>query len=158
MHPNAQLIARFYEAFGRLDAETMAACYHPDVHFSDPVFPDLHGAQAGNMWRMLLGRSAGMEITVSGVEADDLNGKAHWEPIYAFGPSKRRVHNVVDARFEFKDGLILRHIDTFDTWSWSKQALGVTGWLIGWTPFFRARLQAEVARQLKKFEAGRAAT
>jgi len=36
--PNAALIQRFYEAFQRSDAEAMAACYAPDVQFSDPVF------------------------------------------------------------------------------------------------------------------------
>ena len=38
---NSALIDRFYEAFGRRDHETMAACYAPDARFSDPVFQDL---------------------------------------------------------------------------------------------------------------------
>lgn len=39
MHPNAELIKTFYEAFQKLDAETMARCYAADVVFSDPLFP-----------------------------------------------------------------------------------------------------------------------
>jgi len=53
MHPNAELITRFYSAFAKLDHASMAACYHPDAEFSDPVFPDLHGRQIGMMWKML---------------------------------------------------------------------------------------------------------
>ena len=34
----------------------MADCYHPDVHFSDPVFPSLKGDEARGMWRMLCER------------------------------------------------------------------------------------------------------
>ena len=32
------LITRFYQAFQRLDAEAMSACYTDDVVFSDPAF------------------------------------------------------------------------------------------------------------------------
>ncbi len=38
MHPNAELIHRFYTAFGGRDHETMAGCYHDDAVFGDPVF------------------------------------------------------------------------------------------------------------------------
>ena len=57
MHPNAALIQQFYQAFQQLDAATMAGCYHPDIHFSDPVFPDLRGTEASDMWRMLVSRA-----------------------------------------------------------------------------------------------------
>jgi ketosteroid isomerase-like protein len=45
MHPNEALIRRFYTAFGARDAGAMAACYHPDVLFCDPVFGELEGAE-----------------------------------------------------------------------------------------------------------------
>jgi len=48
-HPNAALITRFYQAFQQLDAEAMARCYSGDVQFSDPVFTDLRGTDAGDM-------------------------------------------------------------------------------------------------------------
>ena len=40
---NSALITRFYQAFQRLDAEAMVACYSPDVVFSDPAFGTLRG-------------------------------------------------------------------------------------------------------------------
>jgi len=46
---HAALIERFYQAFDEGDGDTMAACYAPDVRFSDPVFPDLRGSRAGAM-------------------------------------------------------------------------------------------------------------
>ena len=52
MHPNAQLIQTFYTAFQNRDAAGMAACYHPEVVFSDPVFPHLEGPKAIAMWQM----------------------------------------------------------------------------------------------------------
>ncbi|MDQ2623446.1 MAG: nuclear transport factor 2 family protein, partial [Actinomycetota bacterium] len=46
---NIEVIERFYGAFGRGDADTMATCYHPEVHFSDPVFTDLNGPEVMEM-------------------------------------------------------------------------------------------------------------
>ena len=51
------LITRFYQAFQQLDAETMAQCYTEDVLFSDPVFGELRGQDARDMWRMLTSRA-----------------------------------------------------------------------------------------------------
>ena len=64
MHPNETLIREFYGAFARRDAAAMARCYHPDVFFSDPVFPRLHGPEAGDMWAMLLARASDLEVTL----------------------------------------------------------------------------------------------
>ena len=44
---------RLYEAFAKLDADTMAACYAPDARFDDEAF-SLRGArEVGGMWKML---------------------------------------------------------------------------------------------------------
>ena len=71
MHPNESLIRDFYAAFARRDAEAMAARYDPDVFFSDPVFPRLRGAEAGDMWRMLLSRATDLAVTLDEASADD---------------------------------------------------------------------------------------
>ena len=39
-HPNALLIDRFYQAFQKLDAEAMAACYAEQVQFSKDRLTD----------------------------------------------------------------------------------------------------------------------
>ena len=46
MHPHEALIRDFYAAFARRDAEGMARCYHPEVFFSDTVFPSLRAKAA----------------------------------------------------------------------------------------------------------------
>lgn len=38
MHPNRELIHRFYHAFNRRDGAAVAACYATDVVFEDPAF------------------------------------------------------------------------------------------------------------------------
>jgi ketosteroid isomerase-like protein len=151
VHPNAALVERFYRAFQARDAATMAACYHPEIVFSDPVFPELRGRDAGAMWAMLCARAQDLAIEFGDVHADDARGRAHWDARYTFSPTGRRVHNVIDAAFDFRDGLIVRHIDHFAFWRWARQALGPAGWALGWTPMLRNRVRSEGRRGLDAF-------
>lgn len=153
MHPHAQLLERFYTAFQKRDAAAMVACYHRDVWFSDPVFHDLRGPRAGAMWRMLAERATTLKLEFSGISADDKTGKAHWEARYDFTATGRKVHNVIDARFEFADGLIIRHADTFDLWRWAGMALGAKGKLLGWLPPIRQAIHRNAVRGLEAWEA-----
>ena len=143
------IIARFYDAFQRRDADAMAACYHPDARFSDPVFPDLDADQVRAMWRMLISRGQDLRITYTVLEENRTNGRAEWEAFYTFGRTGRSVHNRIEATFTFKDGLIFTHRDHFDLWRWSRQALGPSGWLLGWSPMLRKKVQATVAAALR---------
>ncbi len=151
MYENAKLIQTFYEAFQKRDAETMGTCYHPDVVFSDPVFPELHGDRARGMWLMLCERGKDMTLEFSGIQADDTTGKAHWEARYTFGATGNKVHNVIDAAFTFEDGLIKTHTDTFDLWRWAGQALGTKGKLLGWTPIVKNAVRGQADSGLTKF-------
>ena len=151
MHPNAELIRRFYDAFGRRDAEAMNACYVPDVRFEDPAFGPLQGDRARGMWRMLASRATDLKIEASGIEADDQRGRAHWEAHYTFTQTGRPVHNVIDAEFEFRDGLISSHRDRFDFWRWSKQALGTPGLLLGWSGFLRNKVSRQANAGLSRY-------
>ncbi len=146
-------IERFYAAFARLDADTMAACYAEDARFDDEVF-SLSGRQRiGGMWRMLCTATkakgqAHWKLDFSAVT----ERSAHWEAHYLFSATGRQVLNRIDAEFEFDaNGLITRHRDRFDFWAWSRQALGLPGVLLGWTPFLRAKVRAQAAASLQRF-------
>jgi ketosteroid isomerase-like protein len=151
MHPNAELITRFYTAFGNRDASGMAACYHPEIEFSDEVFPDLKGPRAGAMWQMLCERGKDLKIEFRDIEADDSTGRAHWEAWYTFSATGRPVHNRVEARFEFLDGKIVRHHDSFDFRAWASQALGPVGKLLGWSSMLKKRVRSQAGESLEVF-------
>jgi ketosteroid isomerase-like protein len=150
---DAALIDRFYGAFARLDHETMAQCYAPDVHFADPVFQDLHGDEAAAMWRMLCERSIDLELAHFDVRAEGDRGSARWEADYTFTATGRRVHNEIEATFRFRDGLIVEHVDSFDLWRWARQALGPTGVLLGWSPSVQRRIREQARQNLEQFMA-----
>lgn len=147
-NPNRALIARFYEAFGAGDAEAMGACYHPRAHFSDPVFPSLDGPEVTRMWRTLLTRSDDLRVRLGAHHADRDEGSAHWTATYTFSKTGRVVRNEIDARFRFEDGLIVDHADSFDFWRWSRMALGLPGYLLGWSPMLKGKVRAQSAALL----------
>jgi ketosteroid isomerase-like protein len=147
---NRALIERFYRAFQQRDGAAMGACYHASAKFRDPVF-ELEGANVGKMWRMLCSRGADLRIEFANVDADTSSGAADWQAWYSFKSSGRPVHNVIHASFRFADGLIVEHVDEFDFWRWSRQALGPAGWLLGWSPMLRAKVRGEAARTLERF-------
>jgi ketosteroid isomerase-like protein len=150
---NAALIDRFYDAFGRRDAETMAACYAPDATFSDPVFQDLRGAEVPSMWRMLCEGATDLKIVHRDVRADGDRGSAHWDADYTFSATGRPVHNEIDATFTFRDGLIAEHVDRFDLWKWTRQALGPVGLALGWSPPVHNKVRGQARARLDEFMA-----
>lgn len=152
----AELIEKFYSSFKNLDPETMVSCYHDEIEFEDPAFGKLKGERAKNMWRMLCHSQKGREFIVnySEIKSNDRSGTAHWEAHYKFSATGRKVHNKIDAKFEFKDGKIIKHVDSFNLHKWAGMALGFKGKIIGGTRFFKKKLNEQTGRLLDKFERG----
>lgn len=129
----------------------MAACYHKEAVFSDPVFPELKGEQIGAMWTMLCLQAKTLEIDVHDIKIDGDVGTAKWEARYEFGKPPRQVHNIIQARFLFSEGKILSHEDQFSFWKWSRMALGPLGLLLGWQKGVQKKIQEQAFKNLKKF-------
>ena len=152
MHPNAELLERFYSAFAAKDHATMAACYADDATFSDPVFTHLDANRARAMWKMFCTGGNKLDVSHSDVQADDTTGSGRWEAVYDFPKTGRRVHNKISSSFVFRDGLIVKHTDSFDFYRWSRMALGPVGAALGWTPIVKNQVRAQADAQLRRFE------
>jgi hypothetical protein len=143
-------IQAFYDAFRRLDAETMRAAYAEHAVFSDPAF-DLQGRdRIGAMWNLLTDAVRAKGQDVWRLDLSQVTDRsAHWEPHYRFSATGRIVHNVIDTEFVFDaQGLIAEHRDRFDFWRWSRQALGPVGTLLGWTPMLRNKVRQQAGANL----------
>lgn len=145
---NRSLINELYGAFARHDGTALARCYAPRARFRDPAFGELRGPQIGAMWTMLTERARELDIQWRDVRADEATGRVHWTARYVFAKTGNHVVNEIDAQFKFADGLIIEHIDRFSFWGWSRQALGTTGLLLGWTPWLKAKVRREARGQL----------
>lgn len=149
---HSDLIKQFYTSFSKGDAKGMIECYHKDIKFEDPAFGVIKGERACSMWKMLLSQKKGdLKVTFKNIETDKEEGKAYWEAEYLYGEQQRKVVNKVFASFKFKDGLIIEHIDTFDVWKWTKQAMGAVGYVLGWSSFMKSKIQQETKRKLDVF-------
>ncbi len=151
MNYNNEVIIKFYQAFQQLDWKTMQQFYHADARFTDPVFPDLNSRETQAMWHMLCKNAQGFSLKYSDIESAETTGKCRWDAWYTFSKTGRKVHNIIHANFLFKDGLILKHIDSFNFWRWSQMSLGLTGVLLGWTPYVQKKVQATARKSLNKF-------
>ena len=151
MSENQQIIRRFYTAFQKLDYRTMQDCYHEDAIFFDPVFQDLNTYEVRNMWEMLCTTAKDFSFTFSDIEADDEYGRCNWIANYTFSASKRKVTNKIKAYFKFHEGKIVEHTDDFDLWKWSRQALGLKGWILGWSEFLQKKVRNSAQNKLLEF-------
>lgn len=153
MNPNQQLIEEFYAGFASGHADTMISCYHEDIRFQDPVFGVLREQEVSDMWHILIEKSKGnLKIEFSDVKAEGNSGSAKWVATYVFSKTNREVVNSIEATFEFKDGLIIKHTDDFDIWKWSRQALGFSGFLFGWTGFLQQKIRKQAIQSLRIYQ------
>ena len=144
---------QFYSAFQRLDAEAMVACYQPDAQFEDPAFGVLHGEDIFWMWRMLCANATDFELRFEILEQNDSYARVYWEAEYTFSRTGRRVHNRITAAIDLENGLIKRHIDSFNLRAWAGMALGWQGKLLGGTAFFKRKLHQQTQHTLARYRA-----
>ncbi|MGB3947890.1 MAG: nuclear transport factor 2 family protein [Bacteroidia bacterium] len=149
---NQQLIIKFYKAFQNKDYKTMQDCYADNATFSDPVFVNLNATQVRAMWEMLCVRGKDLELTFKNVTATVGNqASAEWEAHYTFSASNRKVINQIKAAFLIENGKIVKHVDTFSFYKWSKQALGTGGLLLGWTRLLKNKVRQGAMKSLTDF-------
>ncbi|MFZ4544073.1 MAG: nuclear transport factor 2 family protein [Saprospiraceae bacterium] len=151
MTANEQLLSTFYTAFQNRDFKKMQDCYADDAVFSDEVFVNLSATQVRAMWEMFCVSGNDVKIVFGSVQANENRGSAEWTATYNFSKTKRSVINHIKADFVFENGKIVQHHDHFNFHEWSSQALGMTGVLLGWTPFLRNKVQKSAMKSLMDF-------
>ncbi len=148
------VVERFYQAFARLDYQTMQDCYSDDIVFSDPVFLTLKGDEAKAMWKMLCLAAKDWSLQWSDIEwLDDEYVTCRWVATYTFTATGRKVVNRIKAFMKVKDGIIIEHSDAFRLSTWISQALGWKGVMFGWTGVMKRGVQKKARQRLERFTA-----
>lgn len=153
MTPNEDLIHHFYTSFQLKDYRGMQECYADNATFTDSVFRNLDAIQTRAMWQMLISRGKDLVLEFKILSSNGNQVQAEWIAHYTFGATKRPVRNHIMAEFEIVDSKIVRHTDRFNFHTWSKQALGPIGLLLGWTPFLRNKVQKTAMKGLTDYMA-----
>ncbi len=151
MNENELLIKKFYTCFQNKDYRGMQDCYADNAVFNDSVFKNLSSLQVKAMWEMLIKNGKDFKLEFSNIKVTNKNGSAHWDAYYTFSKTGNRVINRIDASFTFENGKIVSHTDNFNFYKWAKQALGITGVLLGWTSFMKHKVQKSAMESLTAF-------
>ena len=152
MHANEIIINRFYSAFQQKNPAEMNLCYSENIAFSDPVFGLLHGDEVKSMWEMLCKNGKDLQLSFGNIQLlDEEYATCDWVAQYTFSQTGRRVVNKIKAHIRVENGIITEHTDAFDIYNWSRQALGLKGWLFGWSAWFQKKLQQKTRKALDKF-------
>lgn len=132
----------------------MQDCYAADATFSDPVFTDLNATEVRAMWAMLVKNGKDMRLEFKNIKGTENGATAEWDAWYTFSKTGNKVHNSVKADFQIENGKIVKHTDHFDFYKWAKQALGLTGVLLGWASFFHNKISTTARKGLQSYMAG----
>jgi len=151
MNNNEELIQKFYNAFAKLDYQTMQNCYADDPVFNDPVFGILQGNEVRSMWEMLCRNATDLIINIEKIEVDGEYGTCNWTASYTFSKTGRKVINKVKAHMRIENGKITEHTDEFDIYKWSRQALGMPGVLLGWSGYLKNKIRNDARKKLDAF-------
>jgi len=102
------------------------------------------------MWHMLCDRATDFNLNYHLIKQGQ-TFQVEWQANYLYSKTGRKVANKIVASFEFKEGKIFKHKDVFDFWRWSRQALGMPGLLLGWSPFLQNKVHLIAKQTLDKF-------
>src|SRR5689334_22270835 len=160
MHANVVLLQKLFSRLNEHNHQAMVECYHAEATFRDIAFELRGKEQIHAMWQMICEGRGNIRAAFEVVEADDHRGQVKVVDDYTFYASDdsplssgREVHNVIDSRFRFRNGLIIEHHDFCDAQVWARMALGgIKGFLAGRFRFLRSR---KAQQKLNRFLAKR---
>ena len=150
MDPYETLVRELLARLAARDAEGAARCYHAEIFYSDPRFPQVGGCAVGVLWRMRFDQEPQFALTVDEVGVDGQGGafaRWHWRYVHHGRPVAVRVRSM----FAFRDERIVRHYDHFSFWDWAAQAHGALGTALGWSAPFKWKLRRDAMRRLERF-------
>jgi hypothetical protein len=103
------------------------------------------------MWEMLCIKGKDLRLDFKNIKTNGSQGSAEWIAYYTFSATGKKVVNHVKAAFVFENGKIVKHTDVFNFYKWSRQASGISGFLLGWTDFFKKKVRQGAMNNLNDF-------
>jgi hypothetical protein len=115
------------------------------------VFLSLNANEVKAMWEMFCVKGKDLKIEFKYVSANEKTASAEWMAVYSFSATGRKVVNRIKSNFIIEQGKIAKHTDQFNFYDWAKQALGISGLLLGWTDFVKIKVRAAAMKNLDDY-------
>jgi hypothetical protein len=123
------VVERFFLAYSKADPVLMSACLHPQISYSDPLFPDLRGVRVGLRWHWQLRHATDFKLQKQIIFLDERKAQLKLDIAYLW--HRRAVHHQVLSTLTIWDDMIVRHVDEYPYWQYAKQAQGLAGYVFG---------------------------
>jgi hypothetical protein len=149
---NREVVTAFFTGYQRHQADSMIACLHPEVEFSDLAFQRITGAQVQAMWRWFCEKPVevpSFELTKD--EGDRV--QARYRVKYSL-EGGRVVDYVIVADFTLQSSKIVRQVDTptISNFAFARMALGFPACLLALTPLFKTVIRSGMRKKLTRFQ------
>lgn len=118
----------------------LRSLYHPKAEYMDELF-SLKYREILALWYSCMLPEMKLEVKVKSIEQFKDVVVTKWTISYTISSINRRITLDEIGRFEFEDGLIIRHTDKYSFHSWCTQALGVAGMLASWSKWLRSKVR-----------------
>jgi ketosteroid isomerase-like protein len=140
---------RLFTALKRHDHPAMAACYAEAATFHDIAFDLRCKKHIHAMWHMIC--EGDIRATYEIVECNAQSARVNLVDDYTFRETGQPVHNRIQSRLSFENGLIVRHEDDCDPRQWAAMAFAgfpriVKGFLAGRSYWLRHRTAHKLLR------------
>jgi hypothetical protein len=142
------VVERFFSAYANADPVAMSACLHPQISYSDPLFPDLRGVRVGLRWHWQLRHATEFKLQKQIMFMDERKAQLKLDVAYLW--HGRAVHHEVLSTLTIWDDLIVRQIDEYPYWPYAKQAYGVAGHLLGGLGWAQSVVQRRAAAAVEE--------
>lgn len=130
------------------DADALIRFYEPDADFYHPLLGRLRGAQIGSAWRSFLALTPDFGITFRIEQVGPGAAEVSWRQTYRFHLTARPIVITGTSQFLLRrqgaEVLIAQQIDRCDRRLWSRQALGLKGFVLSFLPGWRTFVENEL--------------
>lgn len=93
------------------------------------------------LWYSSMKPDMDLKVKVDSIEQHQDFVVTNWTISYTITSINKRITLDEIGRFEFEDGLIVRHTDAYSFYSWCTQAFGVAGMLASWSNWLRNKVR-----------------
>ena len=134
------IVEQFYAALNAKDLLTLRSLYHPKAEYNDEIF-SLNYKEILALWYSSMQPEMELVAEVHSIDQQKESIVTHWTISYTIASINKRITLDEVGRFEFQDGLIIRHTDEYSFYRWCAQAFGVAGMLASWSKWLRKKVR-----------------
>lgn len=147
MSKEAQIVKEFYKALSKGDYQKVNSLYHDDAKYRDEIF-DLRGKEINALWYTATRPEMNLIAHCKSLKVDGDRVTTDWNISYTIDTLNRKVELDETGVFQFQDGKIINHKDSYDFWSWCAQSLGFIGKALGWSQWLKNRVRNQAKKSV----------